>query len=52
MAELGVEKKENLKYCTVDLEDRNNYKKAIRFADDKLKTELAEYIDYINLQKE
>ena len=52
MAELKVKKQEDLKNCEKTFDDRNNYQKAIRFGDDKLKTTLTSYTNYINAQNE
>lgn len=40
MAELKVHKKEQLADCSKPFDDRNNYKKAVRFGDEKLISEL------------
>lgn len=47
MAELRVNRQEELADCDLPFDERNNYKKAIRFADNELKTTLTGYIDYI-----
>lgn len=47
MAELRVHKREDLKNQPEPFENRNNYEKTIRFADEKLKTELTDCIQYI-----
>ena len=47
MAELRVNKRENLKACANTFDDRNNYQKALRFGDEKLKKELVGYIEFI-----
>ncbi len=52
MAELRVRKQEKLKGQAEAFDHSNNYQKAIRFADDKLKTALISYIDYINIRNE
>ncbi|MBE6965268.1 MAG: TIR domain-containing protein [Ruminococcaceae bacterium] len=52
MAELRVNKQENLKNCEKPFNDRNNYQKALRFAEDSLKAVLVEYIEYINKRNE
>lgn len=52
MAELRVRKQEKLKGQAEAFDHSNNYQKAIRFADDKLKTALISYIDYINTRNE
>lgn len=43
MAELHVSMRDELKNYDTPFDDKNNYKKAIRFADDALKAELTEY---------
>lgn len=45
LAELKVRKREDLKNQAEAFSYRNNYQKAIRFADEKLKNELNEYMD-------
>lgn len=52
MAELRVRKQEKLRGQAEAFDHSNNYQKAIRFADDKLKTALISYIDYINTRNE
>lgn len=52
MAELKVTSKENLKNHPDAFNDNNNYKKAVRFGDQGLVTELADCIDYINSRNE
>lgn len=52
MAELHVKKKEDLKDQPKPFDDRNNYQKVIRFADEKLKSEIVGYIEYINDRNE
>lgn len=52
MAELNVRKQENLKDQAEPFDDRNNFQKAVRFADEKLKAELTGYIEYINTRNE
>ena len=47
MAELHVNRKENLKDCAQPFEDRNNYQKTIRFGDEAMKKELDECISFI-----
>ncbi len=47
MAELRVCKKEQLKDCPTQICKKNNYLKAVRFADADLKAELTEYNQYI-----
>lgn len=48
MAELKVCRKENLKNCDFPFDDKNNYKKALRFADDTLSQKLQNCIESIN----
>jgi tetratricopeptide (TPR) repeat protein len=50
MAELKVRKQDDLKDCAQPFDSKNNYQKAIRFADEKLKTTLAGYIEHINVR--
>ena len=52
MAELRVRKKEELKDCTEPFDERNSYKKVLRFADEKLRATLAGYIEHINTRNE
>ena len=52
LSELRVRKQESLKDCAEPFDHRNNYQKAIRFADDKLKAALAGYIEHINTRNE
>lgn len=47
MAELKVSKREELRDQPLPFHDCNNYEKALRFADDKLKSELTDVITYI-----
>lgn len=47
MSELHVKKQENLKDCSLPFDNKNNYQKVVRYADDKLKTELIDCIEYI-----
>ena len=48
MAELRVRKQEHLSRCDKSFENKNNYQKIIRFADEKLAGELKEYVAQIN----
>ena len=48
MAEMHVRHPEELKDCMESLDGRNNYQKAIRFADDELRASLTEYASHIN----
>lgn len=52
LSELRVRKQESLKDQAEPFDDNNNYQKAIRFADDKLKNELIGYIEHINTRNE
>ncbi len=52
MAELKVRKKEELRDCEQPFDTENNYLKVVRFGDDTLKSELAEYIAYIKDRNE
>jgi len=52
MAELKVRKREQLKDQAQPFDDRNNYQKALRFADGKLKAELSGIISFINDRNE
>lgn len=52
MSELKVSKRENLKDCLESFEERNNYQKILRFANDELKNILVEYIEDINTRNE
>jgi len=52
MAELRCKKQEDLQNCAQPFDGRNNYQKAIRFGDNKLKEALAGYIDRINTRNE
>ena len=52
MAELRVRRQESLKDQAEAFDKRNNYQKAIRFADDALRTSLSGYIKHINHRNE
>lgn len=52
LAELRVNKQEKLRDCKEPFDYSNNYKKVIRFADDHLKKELTDCIEYINTRNE
>ena len=52
LSELRVRKQESLKDQAEPFDNNNNYQKAIRFADEKLKTALAGYIEHINTRNE
>ena len=52
MAELRVRMCEDLRNCAEPFDTNNNYQKVLRFADDKLKSELTRYIEYIKNRNE
>ena len=52
MAELYVKKQDRLKDQAEPFDNRNNYQKTIRFADEKLKNVLIGYIEHINTRNE
>lgn len=52
LSELRVRKQENLKDQAEPFDYSNNYQKAVRFADEKLKTALTGYIEHINIRNE
>jgi len=52
MAELCVKEQDALKNIEEPFNDNNNYQKAIRFGDEKLKSELQGYIEFINERNE
>ena len=52
MAEYRVHKKDGLKNCANPFDSSDNYKKAIRFGNDQLKSDLKAYIAYINTRNE
>ena len=52
MAELHVKEQDKLKDQAETFDNSNNYQKAIRFADEKLRTALTGYIEYINTRNE
>ena len=52
LSELRVRKQESLKDCAEPFDTNNNYQKAVRFSDEKLKTVLAGYIEHINTRNE
>ena len=52
MAELHIKKQDRLEDQAEPFDHSNNYQKAIRFADDKLKAALAGYIEHINTRNE
>lgn len=49
MAELHVKQRENLKNQTKTFDKSSNYQKALRFADDQLKSELESYVGVVNI---
>ena len=52
LSELRVRKQEALKYQAEPFDHNNNYQKAVRFADEKLKAALTGYIEHINTRNE
>ncbi len=52
LSELSVRNQEALKDQAEPFDHSNNYQKAVRFADEKLKTALAGYIEHINTRNE
>lgn len=52
LSELRVRKQESLKDQSEPFDHNNNYQKAVRFADEKLKTSLTGYIEHINTRNE
>ena len=52
LSELRVRKQESLKDCVEPFDHSNNYQKAVRFADEKLKAALTGYIEHINIRNE
>ena len=52
MADLKVRKQEDLADCEQPFDENNNYKKAMRFADEKLSKTLKSYILHINDRNE
>lgn len=52
MADLHVKKEDSLEDRAKPFDNNNNYRKAVRFADEKLKTALVEYIEHINVRNE
>ena len=52
MVELHVKNQDSLKNCAEPFDHSNNYQKAIRFADEKLRAVLTGYIEYINTRNE
>ena len=52
MVELKIKEKDSLKDCDDPFDNNNNYQKALRFADEKLKGTLTGYIEHINTRNE
>ena len=52
MVELRVKRKEELIDYAEPFDSNNNYRKAVRFADDKLKNALEGYVEHINIRIE
>lgn len=52
MAELQVKTQKALADCAEPFDDKDNYKKVIRFGDEKLKSALTGYIEHINTRNE
>ena len=52
LSELRVRKQETLKDQAEPFDHNNNYQKAVRFADEKLKVALTGYIEHINTRNE
>ena len=52
LSELRERKQESLKDQAEPFDHNNNYQKAVRFADEKLKTALTGYIEHINTRNE
>ena len=52
LSNLKVIKQEALRNQAKPFDSNNNYQKAVRFADEKLKTSLTGYIEYINTRNE
>lgn len=52
MSELQVRKQEYLNDCEQPFDDSNNYKKALRFGDDNLRSILQNYIEHIKTRNE
>ena len=48
MIDLHVSKQENIKSCYEDFSQNNNFQRAVRYADDQLKTTLNTYVKYYN----
>ena len=52
MAELHVRRKEQLADCRRAFDANDNYRKTVRFADEKLKAEMLGFIEHINTRNE
>lgn len=52
MAELQIKTQDSLKDCAEPFENRSNYQKTVRFADNKLKAFLGDVIQFINERNE
>ncbi len=52
MVEVKVRNREQFKDCKQPFDNRINYQKAFRFADEEVKNELKGYIEYINVRNE
>ena len=52
MAELKVSKQDDLKNCAEPFDKNNHYQKILRFGDEKLKSAIVGYIEYINTRNE
>lgn len=52
MAEKNISRRESLASCNEPFDTDNNYQKAIRFGDEKLKAELGGYINQIKVRNE
>ena len=52
MSELHVRRKEQLADCRRAFDSNDNYRKTVRFADEKLKNEMTGYIEHINTRNE
>ena len=52
MAELHVKSREDLKNCEKPFDNKNNYRKVMRFGNDQLKKEISGYIEHINIRNE
>ena len=52
LAQLRIQKQDDLKACTRSFEDNNNYQKALRFADKDLKNTLLGYAEAVRLAEQ